>query len=315
MVKSLTTGSSDSQHTKAAVEAQKSWKISEKDGISIVAAPSRGTRHIAIDISQGRKKVNDSFSRPLWDTPNLLPYVETGSSEPHNGFLETAGRGDLFTRESERLESAISSKYPCARLSYVSVGSNTKLRLYNTTGQHLVKDPPGPDNVYKNLSWIASDGLTNPADNEWFMLKGLTGTNSQKPLQLSCHRMASSAEPSSLEKDMRKNYEDVSRFLTTPHSLICAYSRSNRQTFDASYDYPPGLDRCKLVAPVYFARLVSLSSSKSIPLPQALTLISPVPQATKRALLLMDRKDHASDTAPFKLRPVHPALRDTSYYI
>lgn len=85
---------------------------------------------------------------------------------------------------------------------------------------------------------------------------------------------------------------------------------------DASYDYPAGLTSSKMVAPVYFARLVSAIASDSIQESfRALTFLVPVRQATKRALLLMDRNDHASDTAPFKLRPVHPALRDTLYYI
>lgn len=70
-----------------------------------------------------------------------------------------------------------------------------------------------------------------------------------------------------------------------------------------------------MVAPIYFARLVTPLISLT-PLDfRTLTDILPFPQATKRALLLMDRDDHTSDTAPFKLRPVNGGIKDTLYFI
>jgi len=211
---SLMTGPSDSQQTRLRNEAQSSRENTEGDDVITIAAANGPTRRFAENRSQGRYRLNYIFSRPLSTTPSLPPYVETDPPERHNRFWETAERESLFQKETERLESAITSRYPCARLFYISVSSNTKLRLYKTTGQPLVKGPPGPDKMYNNVSWIASDGVTNSNDNEWFMLKELTGATSQKPLQLRCHNMVSSGKVSSLENNIRKNYEDVSRLLS-----------------------------------------------------------------------------------------------------
>ncbi|KAI9849753.1 MAG: hypothetical protein M1830_007090, partial [Pleopsidium flavum] len=162
-------------------------------------------------------------------------------------------------------------KYPGAKLFYISVGKDTKLRLYNADEQALEKESTKPDKAYENVSWIACEGLANPNNHEWLIQKARNGTNNQKPLYLRCHSMSAFGKESSLDIDTRKNYED---------------------TFDACYDYFMGVGSSNMVAPIHFARL-----------------------ATKRALLLMDRNDHTSDTAPFKLRPVNGRLKDTLYFI
>lgn len=195
-------------------EAQSFTDNSERDDVIALAAANGNTPRFAEDRSQGRVTMNGVVSGPLSKTPYLPPYAETDRPERHNRFCETAERKDSFRKESERLESAISSRYPCARLFYVSVNSNTKLRLYRTLGQALVKTRSESDKALNNVSWIASDGITDPNDNEWFMLRHFTGTKIQKPLQLKCHNMRSSRKASSLANDSRKNYDDVSRFLT-----------------------------------------------------------------------------------------------------
>lgn len=194
-------------------EAQSFTDNNERDDIIALVAANGSTRRFAEDRSQGRVTMNGVVSGPLSKSPYLPPYAETDGPERHNRFCETAEREDSFRKESERLESAISSRNPCARLFYVSVNSNTKLRLYRTLGQALVKTRSESDKALNNVSWIASDGITDPHDSEWFMLRHSTGTEIQKPLQLKCHNMGSSREASSLANDSRKNYDDVSRFL------------------------------------------------------------------------------------------------------
>lgn len=207
---SLMADLSDGQHKTPTNEGQSSRYNTEKDDITFIAATNGTTPHFAEDKPRGRDGVNGIVSRPLSDTLNLPPCTKTDRPKRHNRFWGIAERENLFQTESERLMSAISSRYPCARLFYISVSSNTKLRLYNPISQPLVKEALGRDKVHKNVSWIASDGLTNPNDNEWFILKETTGTTSQKPLQLDCHNMGSSGNFSSLENDIKKNYEGVS---------------------------------------------------------------------------------------------------------
>lgn len=224
---SLMANLSNGQPQSPTNEGQNSRNNTEKDDITFMTATNGTTRRFAEDKPQGRDGVNGIVSRPLSNTLGLPPYAKTDPPRRHNRFWGTPHCENLFQKESERLESAISSRYPCARLFYISVSSNTKLRLYNPIGQPPVKGALGRDIVHKNVSWIASDGLTNPIDNEWFMLKASTGTTSQKPLQLNCHNMGSSANVSSLENDIKKNYEDVSPRRAFPHRVLCAHTRWN----------------------------------------------------------------------------------------
>ncbi len=214
----------DSQEPNSRTEGQSSMNSTERDDIITITAADGSTRRYAEDRSQGRIRMRDVINGPLSETPSLPRYAETDPPERHNRFCETALRENLFQKEAERLESAISSRYPCARLFYVSVTSNTKLRLYRTIGQALVKNRSESDKALNNVSWVASDGITDPNDNEWFMLGNFTGTQIQKPLQLKWHNMGTSRKASSSANDIRKNYDDVSRFLTRL-SLSASYLR------------------------------------------------------------------------------------------
>ena len=203
------TGGSDFKQPNPTGEAESSRNDMEKDDITSITAANGSTRHFAKDRSQGRDRTKDGVSRQFSKTSSLAPYAETDLPDRHSRFWETAEREYSSRTETERLELAISSKFPCAKLCYTSVRSNTKLKLCNATDQSPVKGPPGSDKVCKNIGWIASEGLTNPNDNEWFMLKDLSGIITHKPLHLTCHNMGSSGNSSSLANEIQKNYEDV----------------------------------------------------------------------------------------------------------
>lgn len=146
------------------------------------------------------------------NAPSLPTYAESDSTAHSNQLQEPAQHEKLLHKEVERLESTISQKYPRAKLFYITVSEKSKLRLFNTAdSQQTVKAPTKPGKAYESVSYIACEGLTDPSKHEWFIQKAVNGVNSQKPLKLRCHNMASHGKEGGLQNYTRKNYEDVSR--------------------------------------------------------------------------------------------------------
>lgn len=203
--------SSDPHHQKEATGENKSFgNDTEINGIRHSPVFNESRRRSTTAMGQREQTIGGASIRTPSNTPSLPPYAESDSTARHVKFWEKMEREKLLKKEVQHLESTISLKFPRAKLFYISVGKDTKLRLRNLAGQSLVKEPTKPDKGYENVSWIACEGLANPNNHEWFIQKALNGTNNQKPLHLRCHNMSPLGKASSLDIDTRTNYEDVS---------------------------------------------------------------------------------------------------------
>ncbi|KAI9706451.1 MAG: Protein argonaute 10 [Candelina mexicana] len=116
-------------------------------------------------------------------------------------------------------------------LTYVVVGRDTRVRLFNEQGQPLATIGGSiSGEPFQQVSYVVRDGVTRTGNRDWFMQKQLRGNTTLKPLHLTTYGST------------QEGYKDLDQW---------------QEAFEASFDYPAGVSSSKMVAPVHFARLAA----------------------------------------------------------
>ncbi|KAI9789213.1 MAG: Protein argonaute 10 [Candelina submexicana] len=135
--------------------------------------------------------------------------------------------------ELNQLNEAIKSiiKADKIGLTYVVVGRDTKVRLFNEQSQPLAKSGETiSGQPSQQLSYVVRNGVTRTDGRDWFMQKQLRGNTTLKPLHLTTYGST------------QEGYKDLDQW---------------QEAFEASFDYPAGVSSSKMAAPVHFARLAA----------------------------------------------------------
>ncbi|KAI9874207.1 MAG: hypothetical protein M1830_010079, partial [Pleopsidium flavum] len=131
----------DPPHQKEATgEKEGSGNNTEKNGIRHSPVSNEARRRSTTVVGLREQTVNGASIRTPSNTPSLPPYAENDSTARRDRFWAIVEREKLLQKEVDRLESTIKPKYPGAKLFYISVGKDTKLRLYNADEQALEKE-------------------------------------------------------------------------------------------------------------------------------------------------------------------------------
>lgn len=147
-----------------------------------------------------------------------------------------------------------------ANIIYVTVEKPLKLKFFmegDSNPNYNRKFPTCVEHSPKSL--LIQDGVSHQEDRELFFMKETRGDASHYPLRVRVRSgCGGDIGPGRKGRVEKKTIDEVSRpFLNSPYSL-CATENPKTQIFQATYDYPPGIDSATLPAPIYFARRVSV---------------------------------------------------------
>lgn len=174
--------------------------------------------------------------------------------------LSHACRDEIIKAEVMKFqEMSRSEHFNGANIIYVTVEKPLKLKFFIEGDSHPSYNRESPTYIeHSPKSLLIQEGVSHQEDSELFFMKETRGDASHYPLRVRVRSgVGGDMGPGRKGRVEKKTIDEVSRSFFNSYLLFVA-EIPKTQIFQATYDYPPGIDSATLPAPIYFARRVSV---------------------------------------------------------